>query len=282
MEREFNQRQFSVNARFSSRLAEIQSKRQSVVCVGLDPDPSRLPPHLGNNPVDATRQFCLDIIAATKNSACAFKFNFAFFEALGSAGLDILREASVEASKHALTIADAKRGDIGNSASFYASSVFDDLRFDSVTVSPYMGKDSVEPFLQHSGTCAFVLARTSNPGGNDFQVMEVEGRPLFEIVARSAEAWASVLPAEAGLVVGATDVNALARLRQSHPEMPFLIPGVGAQGGEPGAVMRANGRGPVLVNSSRSIIYASSDTDFMEAASRAARQLADQLHEARP
>lgn len=270
-----------MNPTFSSRLKDIQAERSSVVCVGLDPDPARLPAHLGANPIEATRRFCLEIIQATRQAACAYKFNFAFFESLGSAGFEILSEATAEARKHALTIADAKRGDIGNSASFYASSVFNDLGFDSVTVSPYMGQDSVEPFLQHPGTCAFVLARTSNSGGHDFQLMEVQGRPLYEHVADSAMQWASHLPAEAGLVVGATDLDAMARLRRAHPAMPFLIPGVGAQGGEPGAVMRANGGGPVLVNSSRGIIYASNGPDYSEAAARATRKLADELQEAR-
>ncbi len=271
-----------MNATFSSRLKALQSERRSVVCVGLDPDPSRLPIHLGNDPLVATRTFCLDIIRATKDSACAFKFNFAFFEALGSTGLDILSEAVAEARSHALTIADAKRGDIGNSASFYASSVFADLGFDSVTVAPYMGRDSVVPFLQRAGTCAFILARTSNPGGDDFQRMDVAGKPLYEHVARSAADWASALPAEAGLVVGATDIDALAHLRRILPDTPFLIPGVGAQGGASEAVMHANGGGPVLVNSSRGIIYASQDRDFAIAAARATRQLADELREVQP
>lgn len=271
-----------MNATFTSRLKAIQSERRSVVCVGLDPDPSRLPAHLGEDPLVATRTFCLEIIRATRETACAFKFNFAFFEALGSKGLDILSESVAEARNHALTVADAKRGDIGNSASFYASSVFADLGFDSVTVAPYMGRDSVEPFLQHAGTCAFILARTSNPGGEDFQRMEIAGKPLYEHVARSAADWASPLPAEAGLVVGATDLDALAHLRRILPDTPFLIPGVGAQGGAPAAVMKANAGGPVLVNSSRGIIYASQDRDFAAAAAQAARQLADELMGACP
>jgi orotidine-5'-phosphate decarboxylase len=269
-----------VNETFSSRLKALHSERRSVVCVGLDPD--RLPAHLGTDPHAATREFCLEIITATKTTACAYKLNFAFFEALGPVGLDILSDVVAEARKHALTIADAKRGDIGNSASFYASSVFDSLGFDSVTVAPYMGRDSVEPFLQHEGTCAFILARTSNSGGDDFQPIPVNGKPLYEHVAESAARWAGPLPAEAGLVVGATDLDALARLRHILPNTPFLIPGVGAQGGEPRAVMHANGRGPVLVNSSRGIIYASSGRDFAAAAGRAARELADALEEARP
>lgn len=214
-------------------------------------------------------------------AACAFKFNFAFFEALGSAGLDVLAEAVSMVDGQALTIADAKRGDIGNSARFYAKSVFDDLGFDSVTVSPYMGRDSVWPFLQNEGTCTFILGRTSNPGGDDLQNLALDGSPLYARVGTFALEWARNARGEAGLVVGATDTSAMSRLRSICPDVPFLVPGIGAQGGHPEAVMRANAGGPILVNSSRSIIYASNEQDFARAAGRAARNLATQLQEAR-
>jgi len=269
-----------VNTSFSQRLAAVQNQKQSHLCVGIDPDFNRLPPHLGDNRISATRAFCTGIIDSTASSACAYKFNFAFFEALGSAGIQLLGELVPFAQKHALTIADAKRGDIGNSASFYAQSIFDHLHFDAVTVAPYMGRDAVQPFLTRPGTCAFVLVRTSNPGGNDLQLLNANGVPLFEQVARQVVSWGESLPAETGFVVGATDLSAMTRLRAAHPSIPFLVPGVGQQGGNARDVMAAAAGGPVLVNSSRSILYASHGEDFVEAAARIASELAAQLRPA--
>ncbi len=261
-----------MNVTFSHRLSELRSRKQSVLCVGLDPDPARIPISLlsGNTPEQATSIFCRDIIGATASSAVAFKINFAFFEALGDSCFSVMRDVLAVIPDDVLTIADAKRGDIGNSASFYARSVFDDLGYDSVTVSPYMGRDSVDPFLGKPGTCAFVLARTSNPGGNDLQLLPVEGELLYEYTARKAVHWAEGLPGETGLVVGATDTVSLSRLRNQFPDTPFLVPGVGAQGGSGKDVMDASGDGPLLVNSSRAILYASSDEDYATAAARKA------------
>ena len=264
---------------FSQRLSALRKQKSSVLCVGLDPDPDRLPSHLlakASLP-DAVRRFCSEIVAATSASAVAYKVNFAFFEALGREGHQVMEDVLATIPAETLTIADAKRGDIGNSAGFYARSVFDELSFDSITVSPYMGRDSVDPFLTRPGTCAFVLARTSNPGSADFQQLQMAGKPLFQTVATRAAAWAADAPGEAGLVVGATDTADLTTLRSILPETPFLIPGVGAQGGKADAVMNAAGSGPVLINSSRSIIYASSGEDFAEAAGRAAESTRLQL-----
>lgn len=266
-----------MNASFSSRLAATQHSKQSHLCVGVDPDPDRLPAHLGSDPLQSVRAFCSAIIQATAPSASAYKFNFAFFEALGGAGMDLLSQLVPLARRHALTIADAKRGDIGNSATFYARSVFDRLGFDAVTVAPYMGRDAVNPFLTRPGTCTFVLVRTSNPGSRDLQLLDCGGKPLFEHVAAHAASYAEEHPAEVGFVVGASDLQAMARLRASYPDVPFLIPGVGAQGGSARDVMKAAGGGPVLVNSSRSILYASQNEDFADAAADAAAQLAADL-----
>ncbi len=194
--------------------------------------------------------------------------------------MDLLSELVPLARQRALTIADAKRGDIGNSAAFYARFVFDRLGFDSITVAPYMGRDSVEPFLTRPGTCAFVLVRTSNPGGDNVQLLDSGGMPVYEHVARHATSWAESLPADAGFVVGATDLGAMARLRASHPDVPFLIPGVGAQGGSAREVMAAAAGGPVLVNSSRSILYASNEEEFAQDAGRVAAGLAADLRPA--
>jgi len=245
-----------------------------VLCVGLDPDPSRIPNHLVQKLgiESAVTSFCREIIRETSPFAIAFKINFAFFEALGEHGFTVMRSVLDALPEEVLTIADAKRGDIGNSASFYARSVFDNFGYDSVTISPYMGQDSVTPFLQNPGTCAFVLARTSNPGGSDFQTLQTEGVPLFRYLANEAVSWSDGEIGETGLVVGASDIEALQVLRASHPLTPFLVPGVGAQGGSASNVMSAAGSGPILVNSSRSILYASADIDFATAAGRVAEE----------
>ena len=179
-----------------------------------------------------------------------------------------------------LVIADAKRGDIGNSARFYAEAVFDQLGCDACTVAPYMGRDAAEPFLAHEGKAAFVLARTSNPSAADFQEATCDGEPLALRVARHVAAWDRELPGTAGLVVGATRPDVLADVRRACPTLPFLIPGVGAQGGDPGAVLSAarTDDGLVLVNSSRQILYASSGEDFAEAAAREAEAMRDRMN----
>jgi len=233
-----------------------------------------LPPHLlaSSTLPDAVRRFCTDIIHATHESAIAYKINFAFFEALGREGHAVMENVLAAMPSDVLTIADAKRGDIGNSAGFYARSAFETLDFDSITVSPYMGRDSVDPFLAYEGTCAFMLVRTSNPGSNDFQQLQVDGKPLYHRVAQKVSIWGKQSPGEAGFVVGATDARDLEALRATFPDTPFLIPGVGAQGGSASDVMAAAGSGPVLINSSRGVIYASGGEDFAAAAAAAAER----------
>lgn len=264
---------------FLERLATAQRRADSVLCVGIDPDLERIPDAVlvGKEPHEAVLNFCREIIAATHHVACAFKFNFAFFEALGWRGFQTLELLLDEVPSEILTIADAKRGDIGNTARMYADAIFERMGFDACTISPYMGRDSVEPFLEHPGTCTFVLARTSNPGGNDFQTFDVDGQPLYQRIATSVREWAEHLPATAGLVVGASDLDALRALRREAPDMPFLIPGIGAQGGDARDVMRAASGGPIVVNSSRQILYSSTRSDFAEAAAKAASETAASL-----
>jgi len=267
-----------MSASFSTRLQHIQSQKQTAVCVGLDPVPARLPAPLqdGRLPTDAVRAFCSSIVEATAPYACAFKPNFAFFEALGPAGLTVLDQVLSTIPDDCLLIGDAKRGDIGHSARFYAASIYEDFGFDACTVSPYLGGDCVAPFLEHKGTCTFVLARTSNDGAAAFQnTCTCNGTPLYRHVAQTTAEWERGENGEAGLVVGATAPEALADLRADVPPLPFLVPGVGAQGGDPAAVMHAAATedGPVLVNSSRSILYASDGTDYAEAAADAANSL---------
>ncbi len=269
---------------FSERLRTTQAEQSSVVCVGLDPDPGRLPDFMRTyDPAEAVIRFNASIIGATARFACAYKLNFAFYEALGSDGWRVLRRTIDHIPDSHLVIADAKRGDIGNSAQFYARAIFDDLGCDACTVSPYMGRDSLMPFLDAPGTAAFALARTSNPGGDDFQRCTCDGTPLFLQVAHNVAAWSAEAAGTGGLVAGATDVEALRRLRAACPTLPFLIPGVGAQGGDAEAVMdaAATNDGLVLVNSSRSIIYASSGTNFAMAAGEAAQELRRTLNAAR-
>lgn len=270
---------------FTDRLHDAQAARNSMVCVGLDPDPARLPAFLRKTYAlpEAITRFNAALVAATRTAACAYKLNLAFYEALGRAGWTVLERTLAQIPDTHLTIADGKRADIGNSARFYAQAVFDELGFDACTVAPYMGRDSVTPFLERAGTAAFVLARTSNPGAADFQSCACDGTPLYVRVAEKAAAWSAEADGTAGLVAGATDVDALATLRARCPTLPFLIPGVGAQGGDAAAVMRAaaTDESPVLVNSSRSIIFASEADDFAEAAGRAAQALRQTLETAR-
>ncbi len=265
---------------FSQKLRQIQVAKQSVLCVGLDPDPQRLPRHLLDSyPLaDAVVAFNAALIEATAAAACAFKLNFAFYEALGREGWDTLERTLQHLPPDVLVLADAKRGDIGNTARFYAESIFEQLGFDACTVAPYMGRDAVAPFLQYPGKAALVLAHTSNPSAADFQERHCEGEPLYERVARHVARWNDEAPGTAGLVVGATGPEALATLRALCPTLPFLIPGIGAQGGDPGVIAAAaTEAGRVLVNSSRQIIYASDGRDFAEAAARQAEALRARL-----
>jgi orotidine-5'-phosphate decarboxylase len=264
------------------RLHPLQREKESAVCVGLDPDPERLPAPLrdGRLLTDAVREFCATIVEATAPYAVAYKPNFAFFEALGPAGLTVLDQVAAAVPDDCLLVADAKRGDIGHSARFYARSIYEQMGFDACTVSPYLGRDSVMPFLEHEDTCTFVLARTSNDGAAALQeACTCDGTPLYRHVARRVAEWSAAADGTAGLVVGATAPEALAALRADAPTLPFLVPGVGAQGGEPSAVMdaAATDEGPVLVNSSRSILYASEEADYADAAAEAARDLRDAL-----
>ena len=265
---------------FSQKLRRIQATKQSVLCVGLDPDLKRLPRHLLDRyPVaGAVVAFNAALIEATAAAACAFKLNFAFYEALGRDGWNTLERTIQHLPPDVLALADAKRGDIGNTARFYAESIFEQLGFDACTVAPYMGRDAVAPFLQYPEKAALVLARTSNPSAADFQERDCEGERLYERVARHVARWNDETPGTAGLVVGATGPEALASLRALCPTLPFLIPGIGAQGGDPGVVAAAaTEAGRVLVNSSRQIIYASDGTDFAEASAREAEALRARL-----
>ncbi|MFW6175064.1 MAG: orotidine-5'-phosphate decarboxylase [Chloroflexota bacterium] len=253
----------------------------TLLCVGLDPDPSRMP-------ITDVAAFNREIVDATREFVCAYKPQLAFYEALGIPGMRALEEtiAHIRAkAPHALIIGDAKRGDIGSTASAYARAMFDVWGFDVVTVHPYMGRDSVEPFLERPDRGALVVCRTSNPGAPELQDLPVQGGKhlLYEAVAEAVERWNA--RGNAGIVVGATYPEELESLRRAHPGLPILIPGVGAQGGDVARATRAgvNGQGRgVLLNSSRGVLYASTDPEsFAEAAGRAARELRDEINAAR-
>jgi orotidine-5'-phosphate decarboxylase len=261
------------------KLSTAQSLQSSVLCVGLDPDLDRIPAHLTSelDPADAILRFNREIIDATSRFACAFKVNFGFYEALGSAGWRILGETVRAIPDSCVTIADAKRGDIGNTARFYARSVFEHLGFDACTLAPYMGFESIAPFLEYENRGVFLLARTSNAGSDDIQMWPQPARPLYLHVTDLARRWNEEAAGTVGLVAGATDVQALERIRCRAPELPLLIPGIGAQGGDPERVGRAAhcAGAPFLINSSRSILYASTERDFAEAAAAAAQSARD-------
>lgn len=242
---------------FRERLHATARRNDSWVCVGLDPDLDRLPK--GAPPADEVRRFLLDIIDRTKDAVCCYKPNAAFFEALGREGHDVLHDVMAHARRHAPVILDAKRGDIGNTAKAYARWAYDTLDADAITVAPYMGRDSVEPFTERPERGVFLLARTSNPGAADIQSMKLaDGRLVYEHVVTLAKSWNA--HNNVGLVAGATAPDELARIRKlAGPDALLLIPGVGAQGGSAEHAIRfgANPYGDnAVVNSSRGVLYA--------------------------
>jgi len=263
---------------FVEKLTNAAKKNRSLLCVGLDPDPEQMPANIG------VFEFNKAIIDATADLVCAYKPNIAFYEALDNEGLDALKQTVKYIPNHIPVIGDAKRGDIGNTAKAYAKSIFDNFNFDATTVNPYLGFDSVEPFIQYTNKGVFILCRTSNTGAADFQSLRCEteehsNRPLFELVALKASQWNT--HGNIGLVVGATYLEELKLIRQSHPDMPLLIPGIGAQRGDLASAVRygvnAKGEG-AIINSSRGIIYASRGKDFAQAARQAASSLRDQIN----
>ncbi|MDC3353833.1 orotidine-5'-phosphate decarboxylase [Schleiferiaceae bacterium] len=262
-----------------TELASYIQAKKSVLCVGLDPDLDKMPAQFTRD-AQGVADFCCAIIDATSDYAVAYKPNLAFFESLGLEGWAALAQVAQHLSKYPehFSIADAKRGDIGNTARHYAEGILGQLGFDSITVAPYMGRDSLEPFAL-AGKWVIALGLTSNPGAQDFQMQAMaDGRPLYAHVLDSYATWAS--PDQWMVVVGATRPEGLAAVRKQLPDHFFLVPGVGAQGGSVEDVMKAGavpGEIALLINSSRGILYASSEADFAEAAAREAARLVQEM-----
>lgn len=258
-------------------LVEQIRKKKSYLCVGLDTDIEKIPPHLHKHE-DPIFEFNKQIIDATLPYAVAYKPNVAFYEAMGAKGWESLKRTVDYIPKECFTIADAKRGDIGNTSSLYAQAFFKQMNFDSVTVAPYMGEDSVKPFLEFKNKWVILLAHTSNSGSADFQLIESRaGRKLYEEVILKSQQWGT--PENLMYVVGATRADRMAEIRKLAPEYFFLVPGVGAQGGDLKAVseLGMNKTCGLLVNSARAIIYASQGEDFAKAAGEEARKVSDEM-----
>ncbi len=260
-----------------AQLFEQIKKKNSYLCIGLDTDPEKIPVHLRHT-ADPVFEFNKQIIDATHPYCVAYKPNIAFYEARGAKGWESLEKTLNYIPKECFTIADAKRGDIGNTASLYAKAFFEQMNFDSITVAPYMGADSVKPFLEFKNKWAILLAHTSNAGSADFQLLESkDGRKLYETVITTSRQWGT--PDQLMYVVGATRADRISGIRALAPEHFFLVPGIGAQGGNLQEVSKygLNKQCGLLVNSSRAIIYVSSGKDFAREAASEALKIKDEM-----
>lgn len=265
---------------FIAALEQRWQRASSLVCVGLDPEPAKFPARLGDDP-DAIFAFCRDIADATAEYVCCFKPQIAHFAAHSAESALERLIAHIHAKHPGIpVILDAKRGDIGSTAQQYAVEAFDRYQADAVTANPYLGRDSVQPFLDHADKGVVILCRTSNAGAGDLQDLAVDGRPLYQHVAEKvAREWNG--HGNCALVVGATWPEQLREVRAIVGDVPFLVPGVGAQGGDVEAVVSnaktANGTG-LIVSSSRAILYASKGEDYSDAAATAAKALRDEIN----
>lgn len=266
-------------ASYFAKLASAQQRAQSLLCLGLDPEPSKLPRPFRKRDAADVWHFCREIIDLTSDLVCAYKPNWAFYEALGIEGLRALSKILDRIPRNIPIIADAKRGDIGNTASCYARSLFEFWGVDAATVNPFLGIDTLEPFLAYKEKGVYALCLTSNPGSADFQT---GGRLYIKIARKLAE---HDFSKNLGLVVGATQAARIRQVRRIAPSLPFLLPGVGSQGGDAQLAVRyawAEREGSVVVNASRSILYAATGKDFAKAARHAAESMRLQLHNAIP
>lgn len=264
--------------KFNQRLSTTCKNKDSLLVVGLDPDVDKFPPFI-NDFESPILEFNKSIINATYDLVCAYKLNLAFYEQFGVKGWRSLKKSIELIPDDLIVILDGKRADIGNTSNKYAKSIFEELNADAVTVNPYMGGDSIAPFLEDQTKGAFVLCLTSNPGAKDFQHLSVNGQTIFEKVADKANEWNK--NNNIGLVVGATQSQYMEQIRKIAPELPFLVPGIGAQGGELEKTISAGKGldwGGVLITVSRSILYQSTETDFASKSRDAALALRDQIN----
>lgn len=255
------------------KLTSIQAKNKSLICLGLDLDPQKVPDGYGKS-TKGLYDFAARIIDATSDLVCAYKPNIAFYENLGPEGMSLLKLLIDRIPDDIPIIIDAKRGDIGNTAAQYAEALYDKLGADWVTLNPYMGYDSIRPFLEYKNKGVFILCLTSNSGAKDFQLLNVDGKPLYQVVAEKVAYWDK--EEQCGLVVGATQPEQLKEIRRIAGKLPILIPGVGAQGGSLELAVKYgtdNFSRPAVINVSRSILYASSQDDFAARARGELRKL---------
>lgn len=267
--------------RFIDKIKRAREKSNSLLCIGLDTDWRKVPDfmHVHENPV---LEFNRQIIDATKDLVCAYKLNMAYYEAYGEMGIPAVHRTLSRIPNDIVTVGDIKRGDIGATSDQYAFTYQEYFGFDAITINPLMGYDAVEPYLRNKEQGVFFLGLTSNPGAQDFEYLELKnGKRLYEEITDKVREWNQPME-NCGLVVGATKAEELRALRDRAPELPFLIPGVGAQGGSLEEVIDANGMGEALINSSRAICNASTGEDFAEAAREAAKKVVEQMRELSP
>jgi len=264
--------------KFLTKLQNTIDISRGFLCVGLDPDVEKFPRHISKTPTGIV-EFNREIIAATQEYTAVYKPNFAFYERWGSAGWKALEQTRAMIPSDKIVIADAKRGDIGNTSKMYARAILHELNFDAITVNPWMGNDSVLPFLEDETKGTYLLAVTSNRGSNDFQKRSSGEKILYEHVIETIQVWNT--NKNCGIVVGATQASELKKIRYAAPELPILIPGLGAQGGDMEASVSAafslDGAPPIF-NQSRRILYAGSDTNFAEIAGNTAQQIRDAIN----
>lgn len=267
---------------FLEQLQQTIKDHNSLLCVGLDTDITKIPQFLQQEP-DSLYQFNKAIVDATSETVCAYKINIAFYSAYGEHGLDALLQTISyikDTYEHIPVILDAKRADIGNTSAYYANEAFDVLEADAVTVNPYMGLDSIKPFLQRKEKGVIVLCRTSNDGASDFQELDVAGKPLYMHVAEKVLQWHKDYK-NCLMVIGATAPDQLQKIRDMAPDIFFLVPGIGAQGGNLEAILKAGltkEKSGLIINSSRDILYASNEADFVQKAQKKASELQEQIN----
>jgi len=259
-----------------TQLFEQIKKKRSYLCVGLDTDLNKIPKHLLSE-ADPVFSFNKIVIDATKDLCIAYKPNLAFYEALGPKGLESLQKTIEYIPDEIFTIADAKRGDIGNTSLMYAKAFYDELNFDAITLSPYMGEDSISPYLQYNDKWVILLALTSNKGSSDFQKLMIDDKPLYDHVMYKSASWGS--SDQIMYVVGATQPDSLKIIRENFPDHFLLIPGVGAQGGDLEVISKNgfNSDCGLIVNSSRGIIYGSDELDFEMGVNRRAKKIQSEM-----